>query len=258
MEGRATHRRATHRTTTASTADRPVAYRTLLVDLDHTIFDFDASEVAAFEGAMELLGVTSGTAAEHLATYQRVNNELWAAAERGEIRSTEIRNRRFQLLAAELGVEAGEDAVTAVADAFVHGLGAHGDLFPGALAVLEELAPKVDMAIVSNGLGEVVHARLQRLGIEHLFRAVIVSSEVGASKPNPKIFDAAFEQLGWPDKRSVLIVGDSLTSDMAGGTAYGIDTCWYNPDHRTPREIDRFTHEIADLNELIPIVLNGV
>ena len=229
-------------------------YDTLLVDLDHTIFDFDASEVAAFDAALALLGIESGTTAEHLATYQRVNNALWAAAERGEIQSTEIRNLRFELLAAELGIAAEAEAVLAVADAFVHGLGAHGDLFPGALDVLEHLAPRVDMAIVSNGLGEVVHARLARLGIGRLFRAVVVSSEVGASKPDPKIFDAAFEVLGRPPKCSTLMVGDSLTSDMAGGRGYGIDTCWFNPDRRQPRPTDVFTYEISDLGDLIGIV----
>jgi 2-haloacid dehalogenase len=231
-----------------------VPYRTLLIDLDHTIFDFDASELAAFDAALALLGVDRGTTAEHLATYQRLNTALWAAAERGEIRSSEIRNVRFHRLADELGVVADDDTVTAVADAFVAGLGHHGDLFPGALDVLEQLATRVDMAIVSNGLGEVVHARLARLGIEHLFRGVIVSSEVGASKPSPRIFDAAFEQLGNPPKATVLMVGDSLTSDIAGGRAYGIDTCWYNPDGRLAPEPGTFTYAITDLAELLTLV----
>jgi 2-haloacid dehalogenase len=231
-----------------------VAYRTLLVDLDHTIFDFNASEIAAFDSALTLLGVGGGTTADHLATYQRINNALWAAAERGEIRSSEIRNLRFQRLAAELGLDADDESVRAVSDAFVAGLGSHGDLFPGALDVLEALAPKVDMAIVSNGLGEVVHARLARLGIEHLFRAVIVSSEVGASKPDPKIFGATFDRLGHPDKAATLMVGDSLTSDIAGGRAYGIDTAWYNPDARNPRPGDTFTYEIRDLSQLLTLV----
>jgi 2-haloacid dehalogenase len=231
-----------------------VAYRTLLLDLDHTIFDFDASEVAAFDAALTLLGVDHGTTADHLATYQRLNNALWAAAERGEIRSSEIRDLRFELLAAELGVDAGDESLRTVADTFVTGLGAHGDLFPGALDVLEALAQRVEVAIVSNGLGEVVHSRIDRLGIGQLFAAVIVSSEVGASKPAPAIFDAAFAALGHPDHATTLMVGDSLTSDIAGGRAYGIDTCWYNPDRRTPGEHDTFTHQIHNLAELLSIV----
>jgi len=231
-----------------------VPYRTLLIDLDHTIFDFDSSELAAFDAALALLGVERGATADHLATYQRLNNALWAAAERGEIRSSEIRNVRFHQLADQLRVDADDETVAAVADAFVAGLGRHGDLFPGALDVLKQLSVRAEMVIVSNGLGEVVHARLARLGIEHLFRAVIVSSEVGASKPSPRIFDAAFEQLGNPPKSTVLMVGDSLTSDIAGGRAYGIDTCWYNPDRRLRREGDTFTYEITDLAELLGFV----
>ena len=85
------------------------------------------------------------------------------------------------------------------------------------------------LAVISNGLGEVVYARLARLGLSDYFDAVVVSSEVGVAKPNPAIFEAAFERLGSPDKATTLMVGDSLTSDIAGGSAFGIDTCWYNP-----------------------------
>ena len=58
---------------------------------------------------------------------------------------------------------------------------------------------------------------------------LIISEEVGAAKPHPAFFDAAFARTGNPPKSDVLIIGDSLTSDMQGGVDYGIDTCWYNP-----------------------------
>jgi hypothetical protein len=139
-----------------------VRYPTLLFDLDHTLFDFDASELHAFEAALAVIGIDEHTA--HFPMYQRLNTALWAAAERGEIRSNQIRNRRFEQLCTELGLDADQATVAAMADAFVHGLGANGDLYPGALDVLDELATiGSTMAIVSNGLGEVVHARIERL-----------------------------------------------------------------------------------------------
>jgi 2-haloacid dehalogenase len=83
---------------------------------------------------------------------------------------------------------------------------------------------------------------------------VVISDEVGVSKPDPGIFDIAFEKMGRPVKDDVLIVGDSLTSDMPGGIAYGIDTCWYNPDQRPrPAELD-IRYEIQHLAGLLPIV----
>ena len=84
----------------------------MLFDLDHTIFDFDTSEELAFAEALGVVGIDD--AAAHLATYRRLNNALWAAAERGEIRSNQIRNLRFEQLAGELGL--GADAATVAGD----------------------------------------------------------------------------------------------------------------------------------------------
>ena len=74
------------------------------------------------------------------------------------------------------------------------------------------------------------------------------------SKPSAPIFDLAFEALGGPPKASAVMVGDSLTSDIAGGIGYGIATCWYNPAHRAVGDRDRIDHEIASIGELLALV----
>ncbi len=228
-------------------------YPTLLFDLDHTLFDFDTSELHAFEAALAVIGIDSHTA--HFPIYQRLNTALWAAAERGEIRSNQIRNLRFEQLCIALGLDADQATVAAMADAFVHGLGANGDLYPGVLGVLDEVAAAGStIAIVSNGLGEVVHARIDRLGIGDRFDAVIVSSEVGVSKPHAGIFDAAFDALGQPPRDGALMIGDSLTSDIAGGAAYGVATAWLNRTGAAPGEAHPFTHELRSLGDLLPIL----
>lgn len=227
-------------------------YATALLDLDHTIFDFDASEYAAFAAAMRVVGIDEH--GEHFEAYRRINLAMWTAVERGTIRSNDVRNRRFEMLADELRLDVDDLTVVAMADAFVEGLGAFGDLYPGAREVLDALASRVPVALVSNGLGEVVHARLARLGIEEHFATVVVSSEVGAGKPSPAIFDVAFERLGGPAKHTAVMIGDSLSSDIAGGTGYGIATCWYNPHARSSGPHDTFTHEIRDLHELTALI----
>jgi YjjG family noncanonical pyrimidine nucleotidase len=227
-----------------------MVYSTVLFDLDHTLFDFDASEALAFAGALAAAGIDD--AVPHLATYRRLNAALWAAAERGEIRSSTIRNLRFEQLALELGLDA--TIAPAMADAFISGLSAHGDLYPGAREVLETLHGRVTMGVISNGLGEVVHARLGRLELRSFFDVVVVSSEVGVAKPDPGMFDVAFERLARPAKASALMIGDSLTSDIAGGTEYGIATCWYNPNGRQPSAGDEFTYEISSLTQLPDVI----
>ena len=85
---------------------------------------------------------------------------------------------------------------------------------------------------------------------------MIISEEVGYAKPDVKIFDITFERLGFPAKENALIVGDSLTSDIAGGINYGIDTCWFNPNNSNGNNDVNYTYEIKELLELSRILTN--
>ena len=182
--------------------------------------------------------------APHFEAYRTINRSLWAGVERGELGPDDVRVVRFQQLGEQVDLDV--DPVAA-ADAFVAGLGAHGELYPGARAVLVDLAPVATLALVTNGIGEVQRARIARLELEPFFEAIVISGEVGVSKPRKEIFDIAFAQLNEVDRSSTLMIGDSLTSDMQGGANFGIDTCWYNPGRRPGTHNGFVTHEIADL-----------
>jgi len=224
-------------------------YTTVLFDLDHTLLDSDASEALAFESALRGIGIDEPHV--HFREYDRINRALWAGVERGEALPARVRTLRFERLLAAMRHDA--DPV-ALADAFAVGLGVHGDLYPGALDMLEVVAAQATLALVTNGLSDVQRARVDRLGIAQYFDAVIISAEVGASKPSTAIFDIAFERLGSPAKDGAVIVGDSLTSDIQGGINYGIGTCWYNPHHREATNGSRFDHEIESLVHVIDVV----
>lgn len=226
-----------------------MTYETLLFDLDHTLLDSDASEIAAYAHTMGTIGLANPD--DHFERYLRINHAMWAAVERGEISPSEVRHRRFQQFVDEVGISADPFAM---ADAFVWGLGAHGELYDGARDVLDQLAGTTRMAMVTNGLSEVQRARIERLDLARYFDALVISSEVGATKPRPQIFDITFEQLGNPDKQTTLMIGDSLTSDIRGGSDYEIDTCWFNWRRQRAHPDLKITHEITDLPTLLQIV----
>ena len=52
----------------------------------------------------------------------------------------------------------------------------------------------------------------------------------------------------------MLLIGDSLASDMRGGEIAGIDTCWYNPKHRINTLNIPVTYEIDDLSKLAELL----
>ncbi|MCA9918126.1 MAG: HAD hydrolase-like protein, partial [Anaerolineales bacterium] len=61
-----------------------------------------------------------------------------------------------------------------------------------------------------------------------------------------------FAQMNQPAKQEVLIIGDSLSSDILGGINYGIDTCWFNPNGQTTDL--PITYEIKVLSQLSKIL----
>ncbi|XP_058761340.1 uncharacterized protein LOC131634732 [Vicia villosa] len=81
----------------------------------------------------------------------------------------------------------------------------------------------VKMAVVSN-FDSRLRQLLKDLNVLHLFDAVIISSEVGYEKPDPRIFQAALDQVN-VEAGKALHIGDDLKADKLGANAVGID-CW--------------------------------
>ncbi|NNF64502.1 MAG: noncanonical pyrimidine nucleotidase, YjjG family [Acidimicrobiia bacterium] len=223
-------------------------YQYILLDLDHTLLDSNASEVAAFDETMRSIGVDDPQSL--FAPYVEINRALWAAVERNEISPEVVRFARFEQFVVDQNLDADPHAM---AETFAAGLSNNGDLFPGALALLQRLSAMATLAMVTNGIGVIQRSRIERLGIGEYFAAVSISGEIGSSKPDSGIFQHAFGALGSPDRDRAIMVGDSLSSDIAGGNAYGVNTCWLNPTGRTAESV-RPTYQIRDLAELELIV----
>lgn len=224
-------------------------YGTVLFDLDHTLLDSDASEAAAFDHAMRFAGVAEP--AELFDTYRRINLAMWARVEAGTLSAEEVRVLRFEEFnrVSHIDTDAHD-----MAEVFVDALGANGDLYPGALEMLEEIHAVAVLGLVTNGISEVQRARVARLDLGRFFSAIVVSSEESTAKPASAIFDIAFERLGHPGRTSTVMVGDSLSSDMAGGSRYGIATCWYNPSGRLAESNVRLDHVVGGFEEIVDIV----
>ena len=225
-------------------------YTTLLFDLDHTLFDFDASEAEAFTAALTDAGIEVGDGYHE--RFVSINKALWRRVEAGELTPNDVRVVRFGRLFSEVGVAADAHQV---ADDYLIGLGRYGDLYPGARNLLDELSQVASLALVSNGIGQVVWDKVSRLDLDRYFDAIVISGEVGIAKPHRGLFDIAFERLAYPDKATTLMIGDSLASDIKGGIDYGIDTCWYTPDTET-EPTPAPTYRVGSLAD-IPILVSG-
>lgn len=224
-------------------------YPWLFFDADGTLFDYNRAEATAFRKAFELLQIQFEDG--YLDVYQKINSQLWKALERDEITPAVLRVRRFEQLLEVLKLTASADDLNL---AYVEQLGLCTDLIDGAYEVLRTVSKRSRIAIVTNGLEAVQRSRLKHSTIHPFITELIISEEVGAAKPHPAFFDAAFARTGNPPKSDVLIIGDSFTSDMHGGVDYGIDTCWYNPEGETKPESLSITYEITRLQDLLEAV----
>jgi YjjG family noncanonical pyrimidine nucleotidase len=222
----------------------------VLIDLDHTLLDSDASEAQSYDATLRGVGVADP--AEHLDVFLEINGRMWAAVERGEMAAGDVRLARFTEFVERTGIAADPQAL---ADTYAHGLATRGDLFDGAIETLEVVAGMARLALVTNGVSDIQRTRIDRFGLDRFFDLAVVSSEVGASKPGARFFDVVFEGLGIGPTPDVLMVGDSLTSDMRGGIDYGLATCWFNRNGATT-ELP-ITYQITRLEELPPIVAGG-
>lgn len=199
-------------------------YTTVLFDLDHTLLDSVASEQAAFEKTMLAVGVEPS--ASVFATYDRVNQALWRRVEAGLMSPNDVKVQRFEQLLGELSVDGDPVAMGAM---FVQGLTDHGELFSGARELLDALYGRVRMGMITNGIGSTQRGRIERLDLGHYFDTVSISGELGISKPDPQIFDRTLAAMQVADRTEVVMVGDSLPSDIAGASNAAIDSIWYNP-----------------------------
>ncbi|MFN2290514.1 MAG: YjjG family noncanonical pyrimidine nucleotidase [Anaerolineae bacterium] len=224
-------------------------YEWILFDADGTLFDYDRAEVSALARTFEQFGLRFPPEAAE--TYRAINGEIWQQFELGQISQQRLRWQRFDLLAEAL--ELGFDP-EAFSGRYLHNLAQGTDLIDGAEQVLEALHGRVDLMLITNGLKEVQRSRLARSTIGHYFSDVIISEEVGAAKPHPQIFEVALQRMGAPARDRVLIVGDSLSSDIQGGSDYGIHTCWYNPGGSPRPDQLRIDYEITDLRELLDVL----
>lgn len=233
-----------------------MGYGWVLFDLDGTLLDYAAAEAAALEATLVAAGLEPSPAVA--ADYRRINARHWAALERGETTPELLRLARWQELLAEHDLLDTDPAE--IADTYIRNLAAGSQLLEDADEVMADLGRDHQLALITNGLADVQRPRVETSGLTAHASVLVISDEVGAAKPDAAIFDVAFEAMGAPRPGEVLMVGDSLTSDIAGGHAYGLDTVWFNPEgDRGARPEDvlppsvRPTWEIARLTELPPI-----
>ena len=226
-----------------------MAIKHLLLDLDDTILDFHKAERIALSRTFSEFGIepTAGI----LASYSRINRECWQRLERLEMTRDEVLNGRFRILFDSVGIGADERAVQA---RYENELSYEAHFLEGAPEVLERLYGKFKLYIASNGTAIVQDRRIEISGIAKYFDGIFISERLGADKPAPVFFNKALAMMGDPDRDEVMIIGDSLSSDIRGGISAGIHTCYFNPQKRENKTKITPEYEVGSFDELCSLL----
>ena len=193
--------------------------KNVLLDLDDTIFDFKACERKALSFNLDSFGIVY--ASDDLSDYSCINDKMWKLFEKGEITRDALMTRRFEIFLSRF---TNPPSAEVFADGYMQALSQTAVLIEGAEDVLRLLSEKYDLYAVTNGYVRTQVGRIRISGIGRYFKEVFISERVGAVKPKKEFFDYCAKHI--PDfslKESVLI-GDSPTSDIRGGKAYGLFT----------------------------------
>ena len=217
----------------------------LFLDLDDTILDFHKAERIAISKTVSQFGLEPNE--EVLHRYHLINKAHWEMLERGELTRAEVLTRRFGVLFAEYGLDVD---VQVCAKTYERNLSIGHYFLPGAEEAVDRLSKKYRLFLASNGTAVVQKGRMTSANLYRFFEKVFVSQEIGHNKPSKAYFDACFAQIPGFDPAKAMIVGDSLTSDIAGGINAGIRTCWVNPQHLPCPDHIHPDHEIEYLSQL--------
>ena len=192
--------------------------KAVLWDVDGTLLDFLAAEREAIKTCFSLFGLGECTD-EMIAQYSAINVRWWQALAEYQLR-----------------------------------LGDTIKFCPHALETVQALRGIAAQCAVTNGTKIAQDKKLERSGLDKLLDPIFISEVVGAEKPSPAFFAPVFAAFPGIKPEEMLIVGDSLTSDIRGGVNAGIQTCWYNPHgHAAPPEL-RIDYTVSDIAEVLQIV----
>ena len=224
-------------------------YQHIFFDLDHTLWDYEANAGLALKELYEhhQLGEKGMFShAELVQTFFDVNDMLWDDYNHHRIQRKDLRTRRFPTIFKRLGLPI-EQRPTDIENEYIALAPTKEKVFTGAHEVLEYLADKYQLHIITNGFNDIQGTKMASSGIDHFFDVIITSETAGFRKPDPRIFQLATDRAGAAIEES-LMIGDNLAADIGGARNFGIDQVFFNPKRMSHTQ--QVTYEIKGLGEL--------
>jgi putative hydrolase of the HAD superfamily len=224
--------------------------KAILFDIDDTLFDRSKAQHQILELFKREYAELFTDIEEHMVNTafleaDRISTEAFFAT--GSIET--VRARRFEIFLAMLGIE--QDHAESMLSLYLDNYAKVEAEMDGAITVLNELAGKYQLGVISNGLADSQYQKLESIGVRNLFECIVISEEVEVQKPDSRIFWKASGQLKRKPDECVYI-GNSYNIDILGAMEAGMIACWFNPGGTRPVEQQKKPdYEINSMAEIL-------
>ncbi len=239
----------------------------IFFDLDNTLLDHSAGARAALSALCNrypalFKGLTFDQVHD---AFILINERYWQSYAAGTLMQEDLTLGRMRDLIGWATMQTGRAAADISAAAlnrlYIAELTQATVAYDGVVPMLEALRTRYQLGVISNGFMEVQRGRLRAAGIDRLFDHSIFSDQIGAHKPDPRIFHAALECSG-TSAGETLYIGDNFVYDIRGASLAGLGTVWFNPSSsEQPAGVseicpDAVVRSISDLATLLGVSLH--
>lgn len=195
--------------------------KALLTDIDNTLLDFNKCELEALKPVLIKYGIP--TTEENIKLYSSINLAHWKMLEKKEITREECITKRWDAFFKNFNIKVNPKDIN---ELYFNNLKNGGYLMEDAVIFLKEINTLgLPIYAVTNGATIVQKSRLQNSCILKYLAKVYISEEIGLTKPDKDFFEYVLKDQSLKNDE-VKMLGDSLTSDIAGALNAKIKPIW--------------------------------
>lgn len=223
--------------------------KTVIFDIDNTLYSFDNAHEAAFKKLSEYAEKALGLSRE---TFEKLHIETGNELKKimGDVAAVHNRTIRFQNMLERRGLPLCPH-VLEMDRIYWDTLIGEAKVSPGALELMKGLKKRgIRIGIGTDMTARIQFRKLEKLGLLPYVDFLVSSEEVGAEKPAAALFARCVEKAGCR-AQECLFVGDSLKKDVFGPVAAGLKAVWYCPKGY---EAEPDVMQISELMQVFQIV----
>lgn len=223
--------------------------RTIFVDLDDTIWDFTANSKVALKAVYERYQLDNQCSYDvFIKEYLLINEKLWSLYHHGKIEKDFLKRERFRASFERCGIIC--ESPERFDYDYLETIVTLKKVVAGAPKLLQHLKKRGSVNVLSNGFANLQFRKLQSAGLDRYIDLMVLSDDIGVTKPDKRLFDYALEKAK-ANAETTLMIGDNYDADILGAYNAGWKTIFFN------RRGESIGNNVADLvvqslEEIIP------